>query len=36
MTSPANTHRHEKEVVAKPPIRGPTATAMAPAAMTSP
>ena len=35
-TSPANTHRHEKYVVQKPPISGPTATAIAPAAATSP
>jgi len=35
-TSPANTHRQEKYVVAKPPISGPTATATAPAPMTSP
>ena len=35
-TSPANTQRHEKYVVAKPPISGPTATAIAPAAATIP
>ena len=35
-TSPANTHRQEKYVVANPPIRGPTATATAPAPITSP
>ena len=35
-TSPANTQRHEKYVVQKPPISGPTATATAPAAATSP
>ena len=35
-TSPAKTQRHEKNVVAKPPISGPTATAMAPAAAISP
>ena len=35
-TSPANTQRHEKYVVQKPPISGPTATAIAPAAATSP
>ena len=35
-TSPANTHRHEKYVVQKPPINGPTATAIAPAAATRP
>jgi hypothetical protein len=36
MTSPANTQRHEKYVVAMPPISGPTATAMAPAPITKP
>ena len=35
-TSPAKTQRQEKYVVAKPPISGPTATAIAPAAATSP
>ena len=35
-TSPAKTQRHEKYVVQKPPISGPTATAIAPAAATSP
>ena len=35
-TSPANTHRHEKYVVAMPPMSGPTATAIAPAAMIRP
>src|SRR6185312_16110204 len=35
-TSPANTQRHEKYVVQKPPINGPSATATAPAAATSP
>src|SRR5262245_39023270 len=35
-TSPANTQRHEKYVVQKPPISGPTATATAPAAATMP
>ncbi len=35
-TSPANTQRHEKYVVQKPPMSGPTATATAPAAATSP
>ena len=35
-TSPAKTHRQEKYVVQKPPISGPTATATAPAAATSP
>ena len=34
-TSPANTHRHEAYVV-EPPISGPTAIAIAPAAPTSP
>ena len=36
ITSPANTQRHEKYVVQKPPMSGPTATATAPAAATSP
>src|SRR4051812_17457617 len=36
ITSPAKTHRHEKYVVQKPPISGPTATAIAPAAATMP
>ena len=31
-TSPANTHRHDAYVVASPPISGPTAIAIAPAA----
>src|SRR5262249_53867185 len=35
-TSPANTQRHEKYVVQKPPMGGPTATATAPAAATRP
>ena len=35
-TSPTNTQRQEKYVVAKPPMSGPTATATAPAPMTSP
>ena len=35
-TSPANTHRHEAYVVARPPISGPTAIAIAPAAPTRP
>jgi len=35
-TSPTNTQRHEKYVVAKPPSSGPIAMAIAPAAMTSP
>ena len=35
-TSPANTHRHEAYVVARPPIKGPTAIAIAPAAPTNP
>ena len=35
-TSPANTHRHEAYVVASPPISGPTAIAIAPAAPTNP
>src|SRR5262245_36281559 len=35
-TSPANTQRQEKYVVQKPPISGPTATAIAPAAATRP
>ena len=36
ITSPAKTHRQEKYVVQKPPISGPTATAIAPAAATRP
>ena len=36
ITSPANTHRHEAYVVARPPISGPTAIAIAPAAATRP
>jgi hypothetical protein len=35
-TSPAKTHRQEKYVVAIPPMSGPTATAIAPAPITSP
>lgn len=35
-TSPANTQRQEKKVVAKPPMSGPTAIATAAAAATSP
>ena len=35
-TSPTNTQRHEKYVVAMPPISGPTATATAPAPITRP
>ena len=35
-TSPAKTHRHDAYVVASPPINGPTATAIAPAAPTRP
>ena len=35
-TSPANTQRHEKYVVATPPISGPTAIATAAAAAISP
>ena len=35
-TSPAKTQRHEKYVVQKPPMSGPTATAIAPAAATMP
>ena len=35
-TSPTKTHRQEKYVVAMPPISGPTATAIAPAAITNP
>ncbi len=35
-TSPAKTQRQEKYVVKKPPISGPSATAIAPAAATSP
>jgi hypothetical protein len=35
-TSPANTQRQEKNVVTNPPISGPAATAMAPAAAISP
>ncbi len=35
-TSPANTSRQEAYVVASPPISGPTAIAMAPAAPTRP
>jgi hypothetical protein len=36
MTSPANTHRQDAYVVASPPISGPTAIAIAPAAPTRP
>ena len=35
-TSPAKTQRQEKYVVQKPPMSGPTATAIAPAAATIP
>jgi len=35
-TSPTKTHRQENRVVTAPPISGPTATAMAPAAATEP
>ena len=35
-TSPANTHRHDAYVVRSPPISGPTAIAIAPAAATRP
>ena len=35
-TSPANTQRHEAYVVSRPPMSGPAATAIAPAAATSP
>ena len=35
-TSPTNTHRQDRYVVTKPPIRGPAATAIAPAEATSP
>ena len=35
-TSPANTQRQDAYVVSRPPINGPTATAMAPAAATMP
>ena len=35
-TSPANTQRHEANVVTAPPIKGPAATAMAPAAAMRP
>ena len=35
-TSPTNTYRHEANVVTAPPIRGPAATAIAPAAATRP
>jgi hypothetical protein len=36
MTSPANTKRHDRYVVKRPPIKGPAATAIAPADATSP
>jgi hypothetical protein len=36
ITSPAKTNLHEAYVVARPPISGPTAIAMAPAAPTRP
>ena len=36
MTSPAKTHRHERYVVTSPPMSGPAATAIAPAAATRP
>src|SRR5262245_26595653 len=35
-TSPANTHRHDAYVVNRPPMSGPTATAIAPADATNP
>jgi hypothetical protein len=35
-TSPTNTHRHEAYVVNRPPMRGPAATAIAPAEATRP
>ena len=35
-TSPAKTHRHDAYVVKNPPISGPSAAAIAPAAATSP
>ena len=35
-TSPTKTHRHEAKVVTAPPMRGPAATAMAPAAAIRP
>ena len=35
-TSPKNTSRHEAYVVAAPPMSGPAATAIAPAAATRP
>ncbi len=36
MTSPAKTQRHDAYVVNRPPISGPSATAMAPADATRP
>ena len=36
ITSPANTSRHDRYVVKKPPMSGPAATAMALAEATSP
>jgi hypothetical protein len=35
-TSPTNTRRHDRYVVNRPPMRGPAATAIAPADATSP
>ncbi len=35
-TSPTKTHRHEAKVVTAPPMSGPAATAIAPAAATIP
>ena len=35
-TSPTNTQRHEANVVTAPPMSGPAATAMAPAAAIRP
>ena len=34
--SPANTYRHDAKVVTAPPISGPAATAIAPAAASTP
>ena len=34
--SPTNTHRHDANVVTAPPMSGPAATAMAPAAAINP
>ena len=36
MTSQTKTHRHDQYVVNAPPINGPSAIAIAPAAATSP